>query len=119
LSRLQKGSQRSSYAYAELVEALGRDKLPEHFHWKCECGQAGFPGCPDFEHFCQRVYLSLVDYHQMAETQRRQALRQVDGQMQCLRLKRLSKSCKRRLRSDVQQALRIVRRYAPANDIQV
>lgn len=45
--------------------------FPKYFGWACECGLSGFPGCDDLEHFCQRVYVAILDYHQLEGSQRR------------------------------------------------
>jgi hypothetical protein len=65
-----------STGLSEIREALDelRKKFPDpdyflsNFAWKCDCGKNGFPGCDKPEHFADRVYLALIDYHQMKGT---------------------------------------------------
>lgn len=56
-------------AYANLkTEFPGEGYFPVDFHWACPCHHTGFPGCENMDHFLTRVYLALLDYHQVRET---------------------------------------------------
>lgn len=100
----------------ELFVALRRQfqrpkkRFPRNFPWECGCGKAGFPGCRDHEHFCQRVYLALLDYHQHQETKSRNLCYNTEGGEQLLRVDQFSARRVQLLEADLKKAEVILRR---------
>lgn len=105
----------------ELFVALKRQferpkkRFPMNFPWVCGCGKAGFPGCKDREHFCERVYLALLDYHQHQETKSRNLCYSVDGGEQLLRVDQFSARRMQLLEADLEKAETILRRLLSGN----
>ena len=66
---------------ASLLVALNEalpNRFRSDFQWSCGCSITGFPGCKLLSHFCQRVYLALLDYHQLEESISRNAVQKGD-----------------------------------------
>jgi hypothetical protein len=98
-------------------EFPGEGYFPPNFIWQCPCnkGVAGFPGCNNREHFLDRVYLALVDYHQERETREHSSVEygtyQGVGHLRFLRTNQFTEETRRRLQGDLDHAAATLMRH--------
>jgi hypothetical protein len=91
--------------------------FPVDFEWYCDCdpSEGGFPGCDSLECFITRVYLAILDFHQMRESKRKKDVRvaQVEGESRLLliRPEKFSRGRMNAFRSDLATAASIIRDY--------
>ena len=101
---------------ASLLVALNEalpNRFRSDFQWCCGCSESGFPGCELLSHFCQRVYLALLDYHQMEESVSRDAVQKANwygNADQLLKPERFTKKRRNLLDSEVLIALSILKK---------
>lgn len=103
--------------YEALCEAFSdRPGLfPKDFGWFCECEKSGFPGCSNLEHFCQRVYIAILDYHQLEGSQRRGLAYTTDTCQMLLRIEKLDGKQRKKLNDDLRAAETLLKKLVNTN----